>query len=202
MKLFIRTTIILTALLGLWGCASQKDTGGSSLPALETAVPAEQQAANQDPKASEKQPRIIELGNGLQVEFKKDTMVLRGADITIALKDDSRVTQRLTDVKTVIVEGGVNAIGERAFSDAIYKDIESFEIGDSVESIGPEAFSGCTSLNRVTFGKNLRAIEKRAFEGCEALKDIDLENSVESIEDYAFSGCTKLQTVRIGQSLM
>ena len=75
--------------------------------------------------------------------------------------------------------------------------LTTIEIPASVETIGYNAFYGCTSLQTVTFekGSQLKTIKGNAFANCTALTSIEIPASVETIERGAFSGCTSLQTV-------
>jgi hypothetical protein len=75
--------------------------------------------------------------------------------------------------------------------------LTSIEIPASVETIGYDAFQGCSSLKTVTFekGSKLKTVETNVFFYCTSLTSIEIPASVEEIERYAFSGCTSLQTV-------
>ncbi|MDR1333967.1 MAG: leucine-rich repeat domain-containing protein, partial [Holosporaceae bacterium] len=71
----------------------------------------------------------------------------------------------------------------------------------SIRSLFPYqgyTFSGCISLESVTFEKNsnLRYIRHYTFGGCVALKSICLPRSVTEIDDYCFSDCTALESVK------
>ena len=73
--------------------------------------------------------------------------------------------------------------------------ITSVTIPNSVQTIGYNAFSGCTGLASVTFPNSVTYIGGNAFSNCTNLNTISLPNSVFSIDQYAFSGCTKLAKV-------
>ena len=77
-------------------------------------------------------------------------------------------------------------------------DLKSVTIPAGVTAIEGSAFSGCTSLDSLTFdGHNVLSVGNSAFYGCVKLKDIDLPNEVERICSSAFSGCTALDGIRL-----
>ena len=75
-------------------------------------------------------------------------------------------------------------------------------IGDSVTSIGNQAFQGCSNLTSVTFRptSKLTSIGDDAFYDC-GFTSIIIPNSVTSIGDGAFFSCLSLTTVTIGNSV-
>ena len=77
----------------------------------------------------------------------------------------------------------------------------SYAIPNSVTEIEVDAFSGCTSLTKVTVPDSVTVISDTAFQGCTSLKEITIPNSVTEISNYAFSGCTSLTKVTIPDSV-
>ena len=69
------------------------------------------------------------------------------------------------------------------------------------ESIGNNAFSGCTGLTSVTIGDGVTSIGSYAFYNCASLTSIVIPDSVTSIGDYAFENCTGLTSVTIPDSV-
>ena len=84
-----------------------------------------------------------------------------------------------------------------------YRDnINGIVIEKDVESIGEDAFSGCTGLTSVTFAENsqLESIGANAFDGCTNLTSITIPTSVTFIGDYAFYECTGLTSVTFAEN--
>ena len=49
-------------------------------------------------------------------------------------------------------------------------------------------------MNSVSIGKNCESIGLQAFEGCTGLKEITLSDCLTEIEDLAFAGCSLLES--------
>ena len=73
--------------------------------------------------------------------------------------------------------------------------LTSVTIGNSVKSIGDEAFYGCNGLTSVTIGNSVNSIGDYAFYYCSGLTSVIIGNGVESIGGFAFKGCSKLYNV-------
>ena len=81
------------------------------------------------------------------------------------------------------------------------KSGESYEIPDSVTSIGNSAFWGCSSLTSITIPDSVTSIGNSAFWECSSLTSVTIPNSVTSIGDGAFADCTSLTSVTIPDSV-
>ena len=103
------------------------------------------------------------------------------------------------DIKKLIIEEGVTAVGAQAFSSGIAGKaygITSIQIPDSVTKIGMSAFSQCYFLEGLT-AKGKITIDSMAFRFCYSLKYIDLPNAYQIV--VAFEGCYNVKTVTISQ---
>ena len=76
-------------------------------------------------------------------------------------------------------------------------------VGNSVTSIGTDAFFTCSALTSVTFTptSTLGSIGLRSFEGCSTLVSITIPSSVTSIGANAFRICNVLASITIPDSV-
>ena len=74
-------------------------------------------------------------------------------------------------------------------------------IPSTVNTIGNNAFYGCTGLTSVTIPNSITSIGDQAFYGCTGLTSVTIPNSVTSIGEYAFYRCTGLTSVTIPNSV-
>ena len=91
--------------------------------------------------------------------------------------------------------------GKTLIQYAIGKTATSFDIPNSVISIGDDAFSFCTSLTSVVIPNSVTSIGNYAFAWCESLTSIVIPNSVISIGDSAFRDCYSLTSIIIPNSV-
>ena len=100
--------------------------------------------------------------------------------------------------ETIIFTGGTT-IDARLMKDAT--NLRSVTIGDSITTIGDEAFYGCTNLTSVNMGNGVRQIGHSAFYNCGNLTNVSMSSSVEQIGDYAFYQCSVMNDVDMPESV-
>ena len=105
---------------------------------------------------------------------------------------------RQESLTEVTLPDSVTSIGVRAFFGT---GLESFEMSDSVTSIGEDSFGASEALASITLSENLEVIPAGAFGSCSALRQIDIPEGVTSIESSAFLSCQELQRVSLPASL-
>ena len=96
----------------------------------------------------------------------------------------------IDDIHTVVIEDGVESIGEYMFS--YCTNLKNVSIPNSVTKIGAYAFCNCGSLANFTIPEGVTEIGDSAFEGCANLTNISFPESVTGIGEYAFAECNLL----------
>ena len=121
-------------------------------------------------------------------------------------------------ISQIEIPGSLTVIGDSAFS---YTGITSISIPNSVinmeetafegcanlesatvncSTIVENAFGGCTSLNSVILGNNVRSIGERAFNQT-AITSIVIPDGVTSLDERVFDGCNELTNITIGNGI-
>ena len=91
------------------------------------------------------------------------------------------ITERIGKPILLVDEGG--------------NEIKEYIIPNEVESIGANAFRGCSGLTSITIPNSVTSIGTYAFYGCCGLTSVTIPNSVTSIGDNAFDSCSGLTSV-------
>ena len=89
-------------------------------------------------------------------------------------------------LSTICLSNNLTRIDEAAFSACV--NLMAIEMPDSLKTLGPYAFSWCSSLKTVVFSNNLSLIDSETFNGCSELEEINIPDSVSYISSAAFSG--------------
>lgn len=78
---------------------------------------------------------------------------------------------------------------------------DSYEVPNSVTSIGDGAFMNCAHLTSIKLYNNVTSIEDWAFAGCSGLQFIEIPTHVNSIGKFAFDYCTGLTSINIPENV-
>ena len=98
---------------------------------------------------------------------------------------------------TYEIPDSVTSIGDYAFSVC---NLTNITIPNSVTSIGNYAFMS-SGLRSITIPDSVTSIGNHVFSGCVNLLSISISNSVTSIGDYTFYRCERLESVTIPDSV-
>ena len=113
------------------------------------------------------------------------------------IDEHSKTFVRLLDTETreFIIPQDVTSIGDWAFSGC--SSLEKLTIPVGVTSIRDWAFSGCSSLKSLTIPVGVTNIGVRAFGDCSSLESLVIPSGVASIGERAFEGCSSLKSIEI-----
>ena len=136
-------------------------------------------------------------GENVTYTFDGETLTISGSG---KMSDYSRASDTpwysyITSIKNVVIEDGVQSIGDYAFS--YCSSLTSVNIPNSVISIGDHAFRDCSRLTSVTIPGSVKLIGV-AFIGCSGLQSINVSDgnaNYKSIYGVLFSkdGSTIIQ---------
>lgn len=117
----------------------------------------------------------------------------------LAMKVSQVLPQSFQKVSTVEFYTSLDIIPQDAFTDC--SALTNTNLSQTeVSVIQANAFSGCTSLESISFPSSLRTIEDSAFSYCESLSDVSFNEGLEEIGYFAFSACS-ISSIRIPTSV-
>lgn len=99
----------------------------------------------------------------------------------------------LRNLKEVVLPKNLTGsynIGQEAFSGCT--SLEKITLPSGIESLGLECFNYCTSLNTVVLPSTIKGIGEKDFNNCQSLKQIEIPSSITSIDSTSFSKCTDI----------
>lgn len=102
------------------------------------------------------------------------------------------------EVKKIQFGNGLSVISDYAFFGS---GVGELVLPASLTVIGRCAFAECTNLEKVTFGNSLESIGEEAFRQCSALKKVAIPDSVTSLGSKAFAACRGLQEASVGNQV-
>lgn len=80
-------------------------------------------------------------------------------------------------------------------------ELGAVSIPNSVTSIGPACFIGCTGLTSISIPNSVTSLKEYCFSKCVGLTSISIPNSVTSLQDHCFSDCIGLTSISLPNSL-
>ena len=97
------------------------------------------------------------------------------------------------------VKYSVMSVGAEAFKGNL--NIKTLIVEDGVQIISSGAFQDCTTLTSVALPPSLTTLESRAFKYCISLISVKLSEGLKSIGSEAFYRCTKINSIILPSTL-
>lgn len=131
-------------------------------------------------------------------------------------------------LKNIYIPGNIKSIGEYAFYNLGYANLESIYVADGVTTLGAYCFSNTTPFRKNTirlpvntltalpnslfsnnqnmlgeyvFGKQMTSVGANAFDGCYMVSKIELPDTVTSIGQNAFRNCISITSFKYPANL-
>lgn len=101
------------------------------------------------------------------------------------------------NITTLIVDNGVQSVGNCAMDGCTALTSENITIAASVTNISSYAFRGCTGLTTAPIGSGVTKISTFAFQNCTGLTSATIPASVTDFNCTAFDGCTSLTDITV-----
>lgn len=104
-----------------------------------------------------------------------------------------KLTLNDEEVNNLKIEDNVKVINDYAFINC--ESLQTAVTGNGVESIGTQAFAGCTNLNELSIGDHVKTIDNDVCNGASNLSTVTFGAEVSSIGSNIFIGCSNLRSV-------
>jgi hypothetical protein len=139
--------------------------------------------------------KVTKIGDSAFDGNKKITSVEIPSTVT---EIGGRAFYECSKLKTVTIskKAKLRLIGAAAFNSCTSLK----EIYINAETVGWIAFGVCSSLEKVTFGDNVKEIGQSAFART-AIKSIDFGKNITTVESYAMENCEQLEEIIIGENV-
>ena len=106
---------------------------------------------------------------------------------------DNYVFSNCYSLDTLIIENGVERIGQNAFYNC--SNMKSVSLPVSLKSIGDYSFADSYNITNLVIPEGVKTIGHNAFRWCSGIKLLELPSTLDSIGDYAFYRCSNLSRV-------
>jgi hypothetical protein len=131
----------------------------------------------------------------VECEFNIKVLSINSVEIVGLIDNRSSVI-----VPSTIGGQSIVSIGANAFKNCT--NLQEVIISNTVTNIDSSAFENCSYLQSVALPSSLVTIGSSAFKGCASLPSITIPNSVTNIDSSAFENCSYLQSVTLSTNLI
>ena len=137
--------------------------------------------------------------NLINIELSEDNSYFSVENQVLFDKNKSVIIYYFNSAISYEIPDSVTSIGNGAFREC--NNLTSIVIPDSVTSIGTNAFKVCSNLASIIMSNSITRIEDSVFSECYSLASIIIPDSVTSIRNYAFRSCRSLTSIVIPDSV-
>lgn len=128
----------------------------------------------------------------------EDTWDATTKTLTVNSNSSNHVYENNTEIKHLVVSSDVIWLSDYAFSGCTSLETVSYEPNsEDNKFIDEGVFKGCSSLTSIILPEKLHSIGKEAFKGCIGLTSITLPTGLGIIGISAFEGCTGLTSITL-----
>ncbi len=113
----------------------------------------------------------------------------------------SYIFSQCPNLKKVVINGGIEDIGESFFSYNGSQSLEMFVLGEGHTSVPTGACQNCVNLSKVVIPSTVTTISDNAFNGCVGLQNIELPEGVTTLERSVFAWCEDLNSIKLPSTL-
>ena len=132
-----------------------------------------------------------------------DTWDATTKTLTVNSNSSNHVYENNTEIKHLVVSSDVTWLSDYAFSGCTSLETVSYEPNsEDNKFIDEGVFKGCSSLTSIILPEKLYNIGKEAFKGCTSLTSITLPTGLDNIGISAFEGCTGLTSITLPYTLV
>ena len=132
-----------------------------------------------------------------------DTWDATTKTLTVNSNSSNHVYENNTEIKHLVVSSDVTWLSDYAFSGCTSLETVSYEPNsEDLKYIDEGVFKGCSSLTSIILPEKLYMIGIEAFKGCIGLTSITLPTGLGIIGKSAFEGCTGLTSITLPYTLV